>query len=245
MMMKKIHLLCSCLILFSYTFFGQDLGKIVIRNASDDYPKFIGSLNGIRFTNDYSSTFTFKMLDENTYKLKLLQAGSTSILTFTLSSEPKYISKYLILRDNIGNYSVILESKSLMFDEPEPPMGMPSTPTTPTIVSTPTVAPTPTVPAITAISTADFNERLAAVKKLNFDDQRLGKAKQVFADEYMNTNQVMEVIKLFSFDDARLDFAKWMYKHTLDKKNYYKIDDLLNFGSSKDELSKFIKNQPK
>jgi len=219
----------------------------VIRNASADYPKFIASLNGIRFTNDYNSTFTFKMLDENTYKLKLLQAGSTSMLTFTLSSEPKYISKYLILRDNIGNYSLILESKSLMFDEPEPPMGMSSTstPTTSTIVSTPIVAPTPTVPAITAISSADFNERLSAIKKLNFDNQRLGKAKQVFDDEYMNTNQVMEVIKLFSFDDARLDFAKWMYKHTLDKKNYYKIDDLLNFGSSKDELSKFIKNQPK
>lgn len=248
--MKRISLLCSCLILFSCSFFGQDLGKIIIRNASEDYPKFIGSLNGIRFTNDYNSTFTFKMLDETTYKLKLLQAGSMSALTFTLSSEPKYVSKYIILKDNVGNYSILLESKSLMFDEPEPPMGMPST-TTPTAPTTPvatTVVVTQTVaatPSITAISSADFNERLAAVKKVNFDDQRLGKAKQVFDDEYMNTNQVLEVIKLFSFDDARLDFAKWMYKHTLDKKNYYKIDDLLNFGNSKDELSKFIKGQPK
>lgn len=248
--MKKTAFIFIYLILHSCTFLAQDLGKIIIRNASADYPKFIGSLNGIRFTNDYNSTFTFKMLDETTYKLKLLQAGSMSALTFTLSSEPKYVSKYIILKDNVGNYSVLLESKSLSFDEPEPPMGMPST-TTPTVPATPvatTVVVTQTVaatPTITAISSADFNERLGAVKKLSFDDERLAKAKQVFDDEYMTTNQVMEVVKLFSFDGARLDFSKWMYKRTVDKKNYYKIDDLLTFGSSKEDLNKFIKNQPK
>lgn len=243
--MKKTLLIFSYLILHSYTFLAQDLGKIVIRNASADYPKFIGSLNGIRFTNDYNSTFTFKMLDETTYKLKLLQAGSMSALTFTLSSEPKYVSKYIILKDNVGNYSILLESKSLMLDEPEVTVPTPTVPATPvatTVIVTQTVAATPT---ITAISSADFNERLGAVKKLSFDDERLAKAKQVFDDEYMTTNQVMEVVKLFSFDGARVDFAKWMYKRTMDKKNYYKIDDLLTFGSSKDDLNKFIKNQPK
>lgn len=248
--MKKISLLFLFIIALSNAIISQDLGKISIRNGFANYPKFIASLNGIRLTNDYNSVFTFNMLDENMYKLKLLQAGSTTVLTYTLSSEPKYLSKYVIIKDNVGNYSVILESKSLMLDEPELPVLTPTIPATPTntapasttVVATSTIAATPT---IAAISSTDFNERVAAIKKVSFDDQRLSKAKQVFDDEYMNTNQVMEVIKPFTFDDARLDFAKWMYKRTLDKKNYYKIDDLLSFGSSKDDLSKFIKNQPK
>lgn len=251
--MKKASLFIICIIALSNSIISQDLGKISIRNGFATYPKFIASLNGVRLTNDYASVSTFNLLDENIYKIKILQAGSTSVLTFTLNSEIKYLSKYVIIKDNIGNYSVILESKSLMLDEPETPTITPTTPTVPavpvtnTVVVTTTVeaAPVVTIPAITAISSSEFNERIAAIKKVSFDDKRIGKAKQVFDDEYMTTNQVIEVIKLFSFDGARLDFAKWMYKNTLDKKNYYKIDDFLTFGSSKDDLSKFIKNQPK
>lgn len=243
--MKKILLQLLVVIAITSSLNAQE-GKIIIRNASNNYPKFIASLNGIRLSNDYNSISTFSYLDDNSYRLKLLQAGSANVLTFAIASEPKYLSKYVITKDNVGNYTVILESKSLMLDEPEAPITttVAVVPNTPTVANTPSIIPTASI-VVTNISTAEFNERLAAVKKTSFDDKRLGKAKQVFDDEVLNTNQIIEVLKVFSFDDSKLDFAKWAYADCIDKKNYYKLDDQFSFGSSKTALSDYIKKQRK
>lgn len=252
--MKKSTLLILAAIVISVNAFAQDMGKIIIRNANKAYPSFIASLNGIRLTNDYAPLAAFNLLDETTYRLKILQAGSTTILTYTLNSEPRYLSKYVITKDNVGNYTVILESKALMLDDDNTVI-TPTTVTqttvvvTQTVAVTPTIAVTPTVAStavtITPISKPEFDERLNAIRKTSFDDKRLSKAKQVFDDEYLTTNQVIEVVKVFSFDDSKLDFAKWAYKSTLDKKNYYKVEDQLSFTSSKTNLANFVKSQPK
>jgi hypothetical protein len=243
--MKKILLQLLVVIAITSSLDAQE-GKIIIRNASNNYPKFIASLNGIRLSNDYNSISTFSYLDDNSYRLKLLQAGSANVLTFALASEPKYLSKYVITKDNVGNYTVILESKSLILDEMEAPLSatVAEIPRTPSVTNTPSVIPTTSI-AITNISAAEFDERLGAVKKTSFDDKRLGKAKQVFDDEILSTNQIIEVLKVFSFDDSKLAFAKWAYADCIDKKNYYKLDDQFSFGSSKQSLSDFIKKQPK
>jgi len=245
--MKKISLQLLFVLGFTASVFAQDLGKIVIRNASNNYPKFIASLNGIRLTNEYSPMVSFPYLDESVYRVKILQAGSLSMLTYTLSGEPKYLSKYVITKDSYGAYSIILESKSLMLDGIDPETPVVTTQTvaiqpTVTAVATMPVATAPTV-SITNISSQEFNERLAAINREHFDDKRLSKAKQVFDDEILSTNQVITVVKGFSFDDSKLDFAKWAYKITLDKKNYYKVEDQFSFGSSKSDLSNYVKSQ--
>lgn len=245
--MKKIFLQLLIAITFTTSILAQDLGKIVIRNASNNYPKFIASLNGIRLTNEYAAMVAFPYLEENTYRVKILQAGSSNILTFAISGEPKYFSKYVITKDNVGNYSIILESKSLMLDGIDPETPVLTTPTvtppaTVTAVATMPIATAPTV-SITNISAQEFNERLAAVNRESFDDKRLNKAKQVFDDEILSTNQVITVVKVFSFDDSKLDFAKWAYSRTLDKKNYYKVEDQFSFSSTKSNLGNYVKSQ--
>ena len=253
--MKKVLIHFTAIIALASNIYAQDLGKLIIRNGNNNYPKFIASLNGIRLSNEYNSTATFAMLDDNIYKLKLLQSGSTNLLTYTLSSEPKYLSKFVITKDNVGNYAVILESKSLMLEDHDTPVVTNTVVTTPTIavitntiaVNTPTSITTTTVTStiITNISKAEFDERLAAIKRTSFDDKRLAKAKQVFNDEILSTNQVIEVVKVFSFDDSKLDFAKWAYKNTIDPKNYYKVEDHFSFSNSKYALGEFVKKQPK
>jgi hypothetical protein len=244
---------------------AQDCGQLQIRNASSNHPKFIVSINGVRVLNDYSSQVIYPCLDDFNYKVKILQAGSSNVLSFSIASEPRYISKYIINKDTYGNFSIILESKSLMLDTPEIPTVV-TTPTvpvqTPTVAATstgrlaiatnttpapvtPTAAPTPTVVTVTNMETAEFEERLAAVKKVSFDKDRLAKAEQVFDDANLSTAQVMTVVKAFSFDDSRLAFAKWAYKITIDKKNYYKVEDVLIFGNSKAALRDYVKKQPK
>ncbi len=246
--MKNRFLFLIVAITFISNIIAQDLGKIIVRNASNSYPKFIASLNGVRLSNDYIEMITFPFLDENRYRIRLLQAGSSNVLTYTLASEPKYLSKYLITKDNAGNYSVILESKSLILDAQEPAVTNTVVVVDPavihTVATTPTIIPTTSV-AITNITKAEFEERLAAIKNTSFDENRLAKAKQVYDDEILSTNQVIEVVKVFSFDDSKLAFAKWAYKNVIDKKNYYKLDDQFSFSGSKSNLSDFIKKQPK
>lgn len=255
--MKKIALLIVISGLFG-NIIAQDLGKMVIRNASINYPKFIASLNGIRQSNEYTGAIQFNNLEENSYRLKLLLAGSTNIITYTVSSEPRYLSKYVIMKDNFGNFSLVLESKSLIMEGDEPvqtPTLVPSSTTvvvtktvavnTTTVVNTPTSVATSTVVEIKAISKPEFDERLTAIKNTSFDNDRLSKAQQIFDDEYLTTNQVIDVVKVFSFDDSKLNFAKWAYKRTIDKKNYFKVEDHLSFGNSKNELREYVKKQPK
>jgi hypothetical protein len=255
--MKKQFLLLSAF-LIGGVLLAQDLGKIVIRNASASYPKFIASLNGIRLSNDYTGSVEFNYLDEYNYRVRILQAGSTNMLNFNLKSEPKYVSRYVINKDNFGNYAVILESKSLMLEgDPVQTNTIVNTPTvvtnpatvviTQTVVNTPTTAVTAqsTAVVVTPMNSADFNDRLNAIKRTSFDKDRLEKSKQVFEDEVLSTNQVIEVVKVFSFDDSKLNFAKWAYKYTLDKKNYYKVEDHFSFGASKSELREYLRKQPK
>lgn len=242
---------------------AQDLGKVVIRSANASVPAFIVSMNGVRVTNTYTNQLSFPYLDENVYKIKVLFSGSAGVYNFNLSSEPNYVSKYILNKDNFGNYNLMLESKSLLSMEPQEPI-VPtrtivaastgvvnpvtqitttvSSTSNPTTVATPSVIPPPTN-VVVAMDDADFKDRLASVNKENFDRERLAKAKNVFGDENMTTGQVRTVMKVFNFDDSKLDFAKFAYTRTIDQKNYYKVEDELSFSSYKKQLSDYVKSK--
>jgi len=54
---------------------------------------------------------------------------------------------------------------------------------------------------------------------------------------------VMKICNLFSFEESKLTFAKHAYSRTTDKKNYFKVNDVFSFDSSKEELNNFISNE--
>ncbi|HQQ94782.1 MAG TPA: DUF4476 domain-containing protein [Bacteroidia bacterium] len=224
---------------------AQECGKVVISNASKSSPAFIVSLNGVRLSNDYAQSASFKCLDENQYRLKILQAGASGALSFTISSEVKYLSNYLLAKDNVGNYSLVLQSKSLITEEKE----------LETAVSTPAGAvatPTPVMPARSeaavavlyqgpvAMSEEVFKRKLEEVKSKNFDDEKVERMKDAFEHEYFKSSQVISLMKLFTFDDRRLEAAKFAYPKTIDQDEFYKTYDLFSFSSSKDNLKAWI-----
>ena len=46
---------------------------------------------------------------------------------------------------------------------------------------------------------------------------------------------------LFSFENNRLEIAKLAFRKTVDKQNYFMLNEALTFSSSKDELARFIR----
>jgi hypothetical protein len=88
----------------------------------------------------------------------------------------------------------------------------------------------------------DFDRLKETLRKEWFENGRLTSVKTI-ADKYnLTTSQVKELMLLFTFESNRLEIAKYAYCKTVDKQNYLQLFDALTFGSSKDDLARFIRN---
>ncbi len=232
--------LLQLLVILTFVSFvkAQDLGKVIIRNAQPNYPKFIISLNGIRISNEYSSLVSFDYLDEKNYRVRMLQAGSSNVLTFMVNSAPNYISKYILNKDTYGNFSLILESKALMNGELEV--------ITQTLLPNPevTLSVIPPATVVTAMADTDYNDMLKSVKKESLESTKLEMAKTFFGNQHLSSAQVLGIVKVFSLENSKVNFAKFAYSRTIDKPNYYKVYDAFSLSGSKKDMSEYIKNNP-
>ena len=86
----------------------------------------------------------------------------------------------------------------------------------------------------------DFNRALSAVESEDFESSMLDVAKQIVSKNPLCTDQIAQICRLFSFEKTKLDFAKYAYQYCVDKNNYYLINDVFEFSSSKNDLRKFV-----
>jgi len=101
-----------------------------------------------------------------------------------------------------------------------------------------TIVPPPPPCMVTAADLADI---CASIRKQNFNSTRITIARQIIqAKGCFTSRQVLDLVKLFDFEDSRLEIAKFAFAYTMDKENYYVVNDGFSFESSKTELSKFI-----
>lgn len=87
-----------------------------------------------------------------------------------------------------------------------------------------------------------FNQLVRILGQEHFDSNRLIIAKQAVASNNMSVNQVSILLDKFTFDNAKLEFAKVAYRNTIDKENYFMINNKFTFSSSVDELNNYILN---
>jgi hypothetical protein len=93
-----------------------------------------------------------------------------------------------------------------------------------------------------AISDADLDRVLANISKERFESNMMKSATQIISTNYFTSEQVKDLLKLFSFESNKLELAKLAYNKTVDQRNYYLINDVFSFSSSKDELARFIRS---
>ncbi len=85
-----------------------------------------------------------------------------------------------------------------------------------------------------------FDQFRQTLKNEGFDNSRLTIAKQTIGTNYFTAAQVKELVQLFSFDNSKLDLAKFSYRNTVDKNNYFLLNDAFSFSNSKEELARYI-----
>ena len=93
------------------------------------------------------------------------------------------------------------------------------------------------------MNASDFSAALKTIGNSSFDETKLTTAKSIASKNCLSSEQVVKICNLFSFEESKLVFAKHAYKYTTDKKNYFKVNDVFSFSSSKEELSKFVESE--
>ncbi len=93
------------------------------------------------------------------------------------------------------------------------------------------------------MSPGNFNAALATIKNQSFEDTRLKTDKQVITANCLNVDQIIQIANTFNFEDNKLDFAKYAYDFCIEKKNYFKLNEIFNFSSNVDELSDYVQSR--
>ncbi|TAL63451.1 MAG: DUF4476 domain-containing protein [Bacteroidetes bacterium] len=98
----------------------------------------------------------------------------------------------------------------------------------------------PAPPMPVCLDPADFMQMKSSIAAKAFDSSRFEIAKQALDYNHFSAAQVVDLTRLFSFDSSRLEFAKMAFVKTLDKQNYFLVNDAFTFESSIEELNEYI-----
>lgn len=98
-------------------------------------------------------------------------------------------------------------------------------------------------PLISPMGQAQFNNLFITLKNESFDSGKQSILEPVLATNYFSSAQILDLMSLFSFDSGKLKIAQMGYRNTLDKENYFIINNGFSFSSSKRKLNEFILSQ--
>jgi hypothetical protein len=92
------------------------------------------------------------------------------------------------------------------------------------------------------MSSREFNQVLQSIDKEWLETNKLKSATQIVKTNSLTAAQVKQLVHLFGFESNKVDLAKQAYATTVDKKNYFIINDEFSFIGSRDELARYIRN---
>lgn len=87
---------------------------------------------------------------------------------------------------------------------------------------------------------ADFENLKKTINNQSFESNKLDIAKQATGANHLTAQQVLELTRLFDFESTKVEYAKLAYGHTVDRNNFYLVNDAFDYSSSVTELSDYI-----
>ena len=92
------------------------------------------------------------------------------------------------------------------------------------------------------MSSRDFEMVKDQIRKEWLESNRIVSAKVIIDKNNFTAQQAKELALLFGFENNKLEISKYAYRKTVDKQNYFIVNDVFAFSSSKDELARFIRD---
>jgi hypothetical protein len=90
---------------------------------------------------------------------------------------------------------------------------------------------------------SDVNAIKNAIDEESFSDNKIMVAKQALKGKCMSVQNIIAISDSFDFEDGKLEFAKFAYNCTYDVDNFYQVNKIFDFSSSKEELNEYISNR--
>ena len=91
-----------------------------------------------------------------------------------------------------------------------------------------------------AMDSRSFDQLKYSISSSTYDNTKMAIAKQAISQNYFTTAQVKELLQLFTYEASRLDLAKYAFSRATDPGNYFSVNDVFTYSSSKEELSRYI-----
>jgi hypothetical protein len=96
-------------------------------------------------------------------------------------------------------------------------------------------------PIVICRNPGEFSVAMNSLRKESFESDKLQYAKSMTVSGPICVDQIIQVCNAFSFEPTKLEYAKFAYPYCNDKNLYYMVNNVFQYQSSKDELSKFIR----
>ena len=93
------------------------------------------------------------------------------------------------------------------------------------------------------MSNGRFLMLIDQVRKASFESSKVNVAKLALKNNRLTTAQMVDLLREFTFESTRLEFAKDYYRRVVDRRNYFMVNDVFTFQSSKDDLTEFLSRQ--
>jgi hypothetical protein len=87
---------------------------------------------------------------------------------------------------------------------------------------------------------SDVNAIKNAIEEESFSDEKIMIAKQALEGKCMSVQNIITISESFDFEDKKLEFAKFAYAYTYDIDNFFQVNKIFDFSSSKEELNEYI-----
>lgn len=91
---------------------------------------------------------------------------------------------------------------------------------------------------------SNVDEIVNKASKEPFSDDQRKVIESLIGSRCVSADQVAQLATAFAHEGDQLSFMKWAFNRTYDIDNFYKLSSQLTFNSSKEELDKFIDEQP-
>ena len=251
--MKRQILLSAAILFVSFVSFGQ------VRYQSNAAPVVLSNVN-VRMENNIPFQMSMDGINYLTnlsvHQLKQVNPGNHSIQIFRT-----YFNGYRYVRQLILSTTIVVPyatEQSLVLDrynrlnlehqialiEPQPDHQNTAyyDPYEPyQQYNTPAPRPMPDHNCwIRQMNDAAFTQLLGVIDRASFESSKIEIAKQALRSNYLTSRQVATLMQAFSFESSKLEIAKCSFNKTVDKNNYYVVNDAFYFSSSISALQEYI-----
>lgn len=94
------------------------------------------------------------------------------------------------------------------------------------------------------VDNEDFLQIKQSIEKQRFNNTKITIAKQIIrTKQCFSCNQIKQIVSLFDFETSKLTMAKFCYDFCTDPDNYYLINDVFDYESSRTDLAEFLENR--